>query len=81
MQPTFSPAEQQLIDECDRLAHERFDGELEISLESDDALTWDALLIASPSEKILIECPGGGRQDALTQLRDRLRQLPPIKRN
>lgn len=81
MQPTFSPAEQQLIDECDQLARERFDGELEISLESDDALTWDALLIASSSESILVEGSGQGREGALTQLRDRLREVPPIKMN
>jgi hypothetical protein len=80
MQPTFSLVEQELINECDLLAHERFEGELEISLESDDAILWDAILIAYPSERTLLECSGRERAGALAKLRDKLRTLPVIKK-
>ena len=76
MEQTFSPAEQQLIKECDLLARKRFEGELEIILESDDAVMWDAILITSPEERVLLACSARGRAGALTELRDKLRELP-----
>jgi hypothetical protein len=80
MEPTFSLMEQELIGECELLARERFQGELEISLESDDAITWDAILIAYPSNRTLLECSGRPLVGALTELRDKLRALPLTKK-